>query len=103
MVVLLEEARDPVADPVHLAQHELVDVMDARVVARAEGAGRNALEERDAALDLGRHARRDLRIRRVGRMGVEHGGVRDADAVGAELARFRFDDLGGQRHAPIMA
>ena len=57
VAVVLEEARDPVADPVHLAQHELVHVVDAGVVACAEGAGRDALEEGDAAPDLRRDAR----------------------------------------------
>jgi len=99
VVVLLEEARDPVADAIHLAQHELIDVVDARVVARAEGAGGDALEERDAAPDLGRDARRDLRVRGIGWVSVQDGGVSDADAVGAELARLGLDDLRGQRHA----
>jgi len=94
VVVSLDEARDPVADAVHLAQHELVHVVDARVVARPKGAGRNALEEGDAAPDLRRDARRDLRVRRVRGIRVEHGGIRDPDAVGAELPRLRFDDLG---------
>src|SRR5439155_3411230 len=102
VAVLLEEARDPVADAVHVAQHALVHVVDAGVVARAERAGGDALEERDAAPDVRRDAPRNLRVRRIGGVRGEDGRVGDADAVGAELPRLRLDDLGGERHTSHM-
>ena len=34
----------------------------------------------------------------IRRMSVEHGGIRNADAIGAELPRLRPDDLRRKRH-----
>src|SRR4029453_10946141 len=88
--VVFQEARDPVADAIHLAQHELVHVMNAGVVARAERARRDALEERDAAPDFRRDARRNLRVRRVRREGVQDRGGGGPDAVGPQPPRPRL-------------
>ena len=96
--VVLQEVDELELDLLEFRDDQLARVLLVTVVVAlqpAEPAQQPPGQHDHAAGVVGRDRRRCLRPRGIGRIVVEDGARRDADEVGAELARLRLDCFGG--------
>src|SRR5215470_5433176 len=91
MTVALQLFGKTVGEPVHLPQHQHVEVLHRDVGLAAERPRRDAVRDDDDAAAIRRDALWRLRPERIGREGIEGLGGSDADEIGAQFLRAALD------------